>query len=176
MYLTRLFTGDIQKGMEKIRSELFSLGIELYLIGDQVYWQDPKQADEKLLMEQFEAVSAYNMHASVGDIDRNFTEQIDPVFKDWEMVANAEEVDFIPSVLPGFDDRNVRPGANNPTIQRSAEKFEKQCRMALNYLSDKNLILITSWNEWHEYTQLEPDKEYQFLYLEVVKNQMANFR
>lgn len=176
MYLTRLFSGDIIAGMQNIRNELTAANIEVYLIGDQVYWQDPEEENEKLLMQQFDAVSSYNMHASEPDIDIGFTQKVAASFEAWKRETAANQVEFIPSILVGYDDTKVRPTDDNPVISRSPAKFEAQSEMALNYLSDKNIVLITTFNEWHETTQLEPDLSYDDIYLEIIRLTIANHR
>lgn len=176
MYLTRLFSGDIVSGMESIRNELIAANIEVYLIGDQVYWQDPEQENEKLLMKQFDAVSSYNMHASEPDIDVGFTQKVDASFDAWKTAASANGVEFIPGILVGYDDTKVRPADNNPVIMRSPAKLEAQSKMALKHLSDKNMLLITTFNEWHESTQLEPDLFYGNIYLEAIQSTISNHK
>lgn len=176
MYLTRLFSGDIKTQMDLIKSELAMEDIEIFLIGDQVYWQDPNEESEKLLMQQFDAVSSYSMHASEPDIDINFTEKVSTSYESWKSVTEANNVEFIPGILVGYDDTKVRPEDSNPIISRSAEKFEEQSKMALNFISNNNIVLITTFNEWHETTQIEPDLSYDKAYLESIKSIIANYR
>ncbi len=62
---------------------------------------------------------------------------------------------FVPCVGPGYDDLRVRPwnGAN----RRSREEGAYYDRMWTRALAaDPGLIAITSYNEWHEGTQIEP--------------------
>lgn len=176
IYLTRVFDGDYKSAITELRAEIRKEGYELYLIGDQVYWQSPHEESEKELMKQFNAITAYNMHASVSDININFVEKVSNKYKEWFETADGLGVDFIPNVMPGFDDTAVRPEAKHPVISRDTSHFKYFCEEARKYLSDKNIILITSWNEWHEYTQIEPDQNYLERYLEVIKQTLANYR
>jgi glycoprotein endo-alpha-1,2-mannosidase len=62
---------------------------------------------------------------------------------------------FIPSVGPGYDDERVRPWNSANTQHRSKGSYydtEWEAAMA----SKSNMISITSFNEWHEGTQIEP--------------------
>ena len=176
IYLARIFYGDYEGAISELRSEIRKEGYELYLIGDQVYWQSPYNEREKDLMIQFDAVTAYNMHASVQDIDKDFVKKVSEKYKEWSEVANDLHIDFIPDVMPGFDDTGVRPEARHPIIRRSINRFREFCEKARKYLSERNMILITSWNEWHEYTQIEPDSTYRESYLKVIKEMLANYR
>ena len=173
IYLTRIFKGDYESAMTEFRTEIRKAGYELYLIGDQVYWHSPHEESEKEMMSLFEAVSPYNMHTSIPDIDINFVEKVSDKYQQWFEVANDLGVDFIPHVMPGFDDTAVRPEANHPVIPRDISRFRYFCEEARKYLSDKNMILITSWNEWHEDTQIEPDQKDSKSYLEVIRQTLV---
>ncbi|VDN50349.1 unnamed protein product, partial [Dracunculus medinensis] len=62
---------------------------------------------------------------------------------------------FIPSVGPGYDDRRVRPWNSQNTRSRlNGHYYSKMFKMAYN--SGADIISITSFNEWHEGTQIEP--------------------
>lgn len=176
IYLSRAFGGDYEGAISELRDEMRKDSYELYLIGDQVYWQSPSEESEKELMKQFDAVTAYNMHTSIEGIDTNFVEKVSNKYKEWSEVANSLDIDFIPNVMPGFDDTAVRPEAKHPAIPRDTDRFRDFCEEARKYLSDKNMVLVTSWNEWHEYTQIEPDKIYSESYLEIINQTLANYR
>jgi len=62
---------------------------------------------------------------------------------------------FIPSVGPGYDDTRIRPW--NERNKRSRERgayYDNMWQKALGI--HPQYISITSWNEWHEGTQIEP--------------------
>lgn len=84
------------------------------------------------------------------------------------------EFDFIPGVIPGYDDRNV-PERKNKPLPRSTTRFERQIEIARRRSSERNpMVLVNSFNEWHEDTQIEPDKyEYGTRYLEIVRNRLS---
>jgi len=72
---------------------------------------------------------------------------------------------FVPSVIPGYNDRGVRPGEDHYVIPRTwapgAETGSMLKRMltdvAIETIDERlNMILITSWNEWNEDTAIEP--------------------
>mgnify|MGYP000014260914 CR=1 FL=1 len=85
----------------------------------------------------------------------------------------AHSVTFIPGVLPGFDDTNVRPEANHPPIPRSVEGFESQLDIAISLFDPQhNMFMITSWNEWHEDTSIEPAQEFGLEYLDALQRKL----
>ena len=62
----------------------------------------------------------------------------------------------VATVSPGFDDTKIRPkGTTLP--RRDGETYEESWIM-LHGL-DFDWVLITSWNEWHEGTEIEPSVE-----------------
>jgi glycoprotein endo-alpha-1,2-mannosidase len=72
---------------------------------------------------------------------------------------------FIPAASPGYNDRGVRPESDHPPLSRKlsadseeGSSFKYQLTKALPLVDPmaNNLILINSFNEWHEDTQLEP--------------------
>lgn len=94
-----------------------------------------------------------------------------------EQQSPIPTVDVIPGITPGFNDRGVRLEADHYVIPREVNAalegtgqystFRESLHMAYRVLlkesknhnrhsNTKPLIMITSWNEWHEDTQLEP--------------------
>ncbi len=69
--------------------------------------------------------------------------------------AEKHELIFIPSVGPGYIDTRIRPWNVNTTVTRDHGKYYEnmfQRALAVN----PEFISITSFNEWHEGTQIEP--------------------
>lgn len=74
-----------------------------------------------------------------------------------EMSAFAREHNliYIPSVGPGYIDTRIRPWNEKNTKSRDKGRYyEKMYADAVN--TDPDFISITSFNEWHEGTQIEP--------------------
>jgi len=75
-----------------------------------------------------------------------------PVLAQW---AQEHGQLFIPSVGPGYDDTRIRPW--NTVNQRARENGAYYDRLFAAALAvDPAIISITSFNEWHEGTQIEP--------------------
>lgn len=73
---------------------------------------------------------------------------------------------FFITVVPGYDDTNVRsPGLFRD--REGGELYGKLWRTAIDL--DADSVIITSWNEWHEGTELEPSMEYGFSYLNLTR-------
>ncbi|XP_046415760.1 glycoprotein endo-alpha-1,2-mannosidase [Neodiprion fabricii] len=76
-------------------------------------------------------------------------------WKDLNKFAEQNELLFIPSVGPGYIDTQVRPwNADNTRHRRHGQYYGYAWSSALN--SGATTVSITSFNEWHEGTQIEP--------------------
>lgn len=168
LYLTRTFVGDISSAFKEAKLAVTSQGCpEPFIIGDEIYWQYPNQERINL----FDGVTAYNMHTSVPNIADNFAENVERQYILFAKIAGQNGVDIIPNILPGFDDTAVRPEAHHPVIPRSVELFERQYNSAKKLAAgNPAIIMITSWNEWHEDTSIEPTVEEGAAYIEVLLN------
>jgi len=77
------------------------------------------------------------------------------------------------TVNPGYDDRKIRsPGAHVP--REGGAYYKRTWEAALS--SEPDMILICTWNEWHEGTEIEPSREYGFDYLKITKEYAARYK
>ena len=168
LYLTRTFTGDVIGALSEAKTAAIMQGsAEPFIIGDEVYWHYP---DEERI-GYFDGITAYNMHTSVHNIADGFAENVDRQYRLWRKIAVQQGTAFLPNILPGFDDTAVRPEANHPVIPRSVELFTAQYDVAKELTSSEDgIVMITSWNEWHEHTSIEPTEEEGKAYLKVLLN------
>jgi glycoprotein endo-alpha-1,2-mannosidase len=63
---------------------------------------------------------------------------------------------YVPSVLPGFSAIRIRYPAEDNTPRRDGTTYQEQWKAALDVEVEPALITITSFNEWHEGSQIEP--------------------
>lgn len=93
----------------------------------------------------------YNYYASEGFMYGSTS-------KNWQTMANfAKENDllFVPCAGPGYIDTRIRPWNDRNTESRDNGKYYE--RMFMNAVNvNPDFIGITSFNEWHEGTQIEP--------------------
>lgn len=91
----------------------------------------------------------------------------DRVYPDWK-VKTAGKIRCA-TVIPGFDDTKV-PGRPlpRPTVKRNGtETFAALWRAAIK--TDVDWVLITSFNEWHEGSEIEPSRQYGSAFLTANK-------
>jgi glycoprotein endo-alpha-1,2-mannosidase len=79
-------------------------------------------------------------------------------WKNWNSLsdyARRNSLLFVPSVGPGYVDTRVRPwNSQNTRERRKGSYYEMAWRTALN--AKAKVVSVTSFNEWHEGTQIEP--------------------
>lgn len=168
VYLARCMVGDVEEAMSALREEF-----GVYLLGDLVYWRIDWPEDFLRKVKAFDGATAYNMHVNVLLVLADFEELLDLMYGEWSKVLSQLGVSFVPSAIPGFDDRAVRTG--NMPLPRSVDRFHEQLLTALSYMSRPRMVLVTSFNEWHEYTSVEPSKEFGTSYLETLRDALRAY-
>ena len=80
------------------------------------------------------------------------------------------------TILPGFDDRLQKDRTGRrPTVKRDdGGPFRRQWKAAIAAKPD--WILIVSFNEWHEASQIEPSTAFGMRELQTVREMSAQFR
>lgn len=168
------FTGDVDGAYQEA---IDGLGVEPYLIADALA-TDPILLYEDR-MEPFDAISPYNPYDLHVIREADFDEFLATVANRYLQSALATKNsghDFHPTVIPGYDDTHVRPEADHPVLERSPDRFRRFCRVGREYVeSDQNLVFLTSFNEWPEYTAVEPTTEYGRTYLEVAREELTDY-
>ena len=91
----------------------------------------------------------------------------------WVEAADAFRRISTLTVIPGYDDTKIRkPGLR---VQRyDGELYRVQWEQAIE--ADPHWVLITSWNEWHEGSEIEPSHEDGDTYLKMTAELAARFK
>lgn len=78
------------------------------------------------------------------------------VWDELAMFAAKNSLLFIPSAGPGYDDTQVRPwNAKNKKTRNNGQYYTDMMKQAFKH-NTGGVVSITSFNEWHEGTQIEP--------------------
>ena len=80
---------------------------------------------------------------------------------------------FVPAVGPGFDDRPVRRPATVVARAGSAT-YDRTWEAALS--TDPRWVLVSTWNEWHEGSEIEPSVEHGRRFLDATRAWGERFR
>jgi glycoprotein endo-alpha-1,2-mannosidase len=141
-------------------------GYDPYIVGDHFFNSLAPGA------QHLDAVTAFDIYGQAfsGRLTNLASlTRLNSIYTGTQNAVNAmDDVDFIPGLTPGYNDTAVRDGnapsprylvdaAYGPSTQGSTMR-EMLDRVVLPHLdADVNdLILVNSFNEWHEDTQIEP--------------------
>lgn len=161
----------------KVRRSLEEHVGPVYLVGD---LRDPRYIHvfdafhtyiELNLNVMEDVFKTYRQKMSIGLKDLDLNQAINIILSKGNPTIQEKALCF--TVVPGYDDRKIRyPGAL--LDRRNGETYKAYWQKALK--ADPDLILITSWNEWHEGTEIEPSREYGFTYLQLTAIYTAQFK
>ncbi|MEE2659320.1 MAG: glycoside hydrolase family 99-like domain-containing protein [Candidatus Latescibacterota bacterium] len=165
VYLTRALSrhGTLEKVVTLMRDTTRKAGHEIYLVGDEVFGAPP---DDSGSMGFLDAVTNYDVYGSMGGTGFAGQQAVDDYYAaqtKWRDQAKTAGAAFIPTVTPEFNDKGVRDG-HAAVTRRLTERDEYgslframlQQAVTLTDAAVGRLLLVTSWNEWHEDTQIEP--------------------
>ena len=168
LYATVAMTPDssVQQMASAIRSAMLAAGFNIYLIGDEYY---APAAPDPARIANWDAIFGYDVYAGIAGYsdDNGYFTLHSTAYSQYQAAAQALGVEFVPSIMPGFNDRAVRRTcANNPALARRTSAVAPEGSMfaaflnnlAIPYANTSNLkmIHITTFNEWHEDTEIEP--------------------
>lgn len=161
VYLTRVYFRDRGADALKLMRERHK---DLFLIGDDVFGEEYRAEWAK----QFDAVTAYDVYGQSTGLHGGNRKAIDVLARNYanaRTVANSVNAAFIPAVAPGYNDAVIRKGHpgraryfSDSSDPQEGEVFRAMIAEAalpnLDSRSDR-LLMITSFNEWFEDTQIE---------------------
>ncbi|MFO7906645.1 MAG: endo-1,3-alpha-glucanase family glycosylhydrolase [Pirellulaceae bacterium] len=122
----------------------------------------------------FDGVHAYNICGWVrgnegeglSELSRNrFTDVV-------ELAKNAGKISCL-TIIPGYDDTKIRsPGL--VAQRKEGQTYQTLWEEAIR--ADPDWVLITSWNEWHEGSEIEPSREHGSQYIEMTGKYARQFK
>mmetsp|Transcript_19502 Transcript_19502/g.55088 ORF Transcript_19502/g.55088 Transcript_19502/m.55088 type:complete len:439 (-) Transcript_19502:313-1629(-) len=173
VYLTRKLEMEnaLSRVVEEMRQTMQEeCDKELYIVGDHTFRHPPSADEEYSPFYLMDAVTTYDVyggmkmrdeiHAGQEAVDTYYTRQLQ-----WKSQALAHNCSYMPAATPGYNDLGVRPEANHSPLSRrlTAEDEEGSLfRAALSKATKlvdpgaQSILMINSFNEWHEDTQIEP--------------------
>jgi hypothetical protein len=154
--------------LDDARQELSKIGLNVYLIGDMGGAISPQDLDPNWLYQMNSTTNYFYSNPAKGW--NNILSDAYTYYPQWASTINSENIGFVPTVYPGFNNTNNSNVVPPYTVlPRNATAFAEMLQVARNEASNRlGIVMITSWNEWMEGTTMEPSKEEGELFLHVV--------
>lgn len=172
----QLYSDDNPAIYKAVRDKLAEKGIELYIVGYQERWSPPARYAFRF-KGGVDAVYEQSYSSQINSWDRWYLlpQMID---QNWKYTKayfkDSLGVDFIPNISPAANWLITNTNSNNPNFDRSdsGKLYRTLCNVCkMNASDETRLILIDSWNQWDQDTQLEPAQSYGNLYLDITKEE-----
>lgn len=169
VYIANALRGDLPAAFSAVYD---ALETEPYLLAD-ISFQQP--ASSFPITQVADAVTDYNPYAARPDIEDVFHDHYATGNKILHLGSEAAEVGYVPVVIPGYNDTGIPDSQreDNPVLEATPDRFARVIERAGPHLGDAEAVLVTSFNEWYENTQIEPYEAYGTEYLEITRDKLA---
>jgi hypothetical protein len=168
-WISHALQGDAEAAFAEITN---SLNTDLYILAGLPFGQS---LGTEPMSAVADGVTSYNPYAARKDIEAVFHDTYAQGLQTMNLSTRATDVDFFPVVIPGFNDTAIPDSQreDNPVLSASPARYERVCEQVQPHLADSRAVLITSFNEWYENTQIEPNTQYGTQYLQTTANRLA---
>jgi glycoprotein endo-alpha-1,2-mannosidase len=170
IYITRDYTGNYKSVIEQARQNLKDKGFDVYLVGDQVFYNYKLSA-----ISAFDAVSCYSAYAGRPQNTADFGQRLKFLYMVWKTAAQLTGKDFIPSGIPAYNDSCLEGERKSlPVLSGTAQDFNFQLQILSNLMDPVNIdpevnqVSIATFNEHQEGTSIEPSEEWGFSRIEQI--------
>lgn len=155
--------------LEKIKNEIG----EIFAVADDISFFPENKFREKVIQMGFKALHAYNPYFESYLALEKTLEEHEKIFKDYVDDARKKGLWVGLSILPGYDDTKLNRAITWKLPRENGETLRKLYRYAVE--ANPDAILLVSFNEWHEGTEVEPSKEFGDFYIQELAKIRCEF-
>nr|WP_303647847.1 glycoside hydrolase family 99-like domain-containing protein [Haloarchaeobius sp. HME9146] len=169
-YVSNNLSGDVEAAFADATA---NLDTDLYVLAGIPFGSAPATYP---IIDVADAVTSYNPYSPRADIEAVFHDNYEQGNKVMNLGARVADIGFVPVVIPGFNDTGIPDNVreDNPILSSSPDRYERILEQVRPHLADSEAVLITSFNEWYEDTQIEPGDDFGTEYLELTADKLAN--
>lgn len=161
---------DYQAVIPAVKAAMAESGIDLYIIGEITQgWLPPVRYANAI--KAMDAVELSNWATDTYDRAVFFNSFSDMNWKNWTDSTRKWNVDFVPCILPAYNDKVMTPASKMINLGSEPNFFVDYCNVAKRNMSEKRLVIVNSWNNFQLGTSVEPTEEYGKKYLEILRDQ-----
>jgi hypothetical protein len=113
--------------------------------------------------------NTWNPPADLAAVNQKFAQRVAEM-----RTATGQPKFWVATVMPGYDDRRIRPGAGFAQDRAGGAYYERSWQAAL--AGAPNWVVITSFNEWPEGSFIEPSATFGDQYLGLTAKWSAQFK
>ncbi|MGC9348047.1 MAG: glycoside hydrolase family 99-like domain-containing protein [Anaerolineae bacterium] len=144
---------------KEVKDRLNAAGIDPFFLGD------------TFNTEALSVMDGLHTYNPVGRLVRGV--DVAALYRKVSEAAHQQDKLFAATVIPGFDDRKIRtPGTL--LMREDGGCYNQTWHAAVD--SGADWVLITSWNEWHEGSEIEPSLEDGTRYLWLTAQWVQGFK
>jgi hypothetical protein len=163
------------------------IGNNPFIISDEIGWLFTYPGDwlkiegnSLACLLSFDAISdwACCIDRSKQEYIDNYETYLDILYNRWSSFLRNYNTIFVGNAIPGFDEIYIYYTNDYPYTKKS-QLFKNRLEIAFKYIDSRfKMVRIDTWNDWSEWTNIEPTREELFAYLnaiiEVLRSQTKN--
>ncbi|GBD03584.1 hypothetical protein HRbin19_00878 [bacterium HR19] len=146
---------------------------KIFFIADDISFFNLFNFRDRIVEMGFKAVHAYNPYFESYFL-RKITDisEYEKIFGDYVEDAKMRNMWIGLTILPGYDDRKLKRQVVWELPRNDGETLKKLYEFASK--SSADAIVLVSFNEWHEGTEVEPSQEFGDLYIKLLSELRRN--
>ncbi|MDI6733658.1 MAG: glycoside hydrolase family 99-like domain-containing protein [Planctomycetota bacterium] len=172
LYVSHLMRGDYELAITKALNIVQQrTGFEIFLVGDEVLLPETDSKHTRPDNKRIAVFNAITTHTVCGPLKYDglpvisgLFNDLDAIFKEYRNIASGLDVRFIPTAMPGFNNRGSRtekysilPREATLDKENEGSTYWVSLFLAMKYIDPAmNILMINSFNGFYDDTQIEP--------------------